>query len=370
MLGTRKARAAKLKPALRPQKSATSGGTAAAARGPALTERAAKGSFSRIMQSKLDSADHSLEKMRKALESALARLSAAGMGEASSIEKTIREILEDSRLTPRQKAARMKSLLEQVQERAAQAHPAEIALKAQTARSAESSRGEREAAAAPAIAEKGQRKTAEVRLSIVDLRKSQAEKGGADSQAARQGGASVPAAEKPASGAFPAPASAAELRQGSPSAHGGGAPRSLTLQTPLERLREMAGSELARSAGIILRNGGGEIRLVLKPESLGSVRVRLNLSDNVIDGKIIVDNPAVKHVLEGSLDSLTRALSAEGFQTASLSVSVGGGGADSRREERDAPAVRRIESARGFTGALADVLEPADWGELLVNLFA
>jgi flagellar hook-length control protein FliK len=131
----------------------------------------------------------------------------------------------------------------------------------------------------------------------------------------------------------------------------------------------MAGSELTRAAGIILRDGGGEIRLVLRPESLGSLRVRLNLTDNGIDGKIIVDNPAVKHIVEASIDSLTRALSADGFQTASLQVSVGGGGGGAAREDREVPAVRRIESVRGFAAATAEA-ETADWGDLLVNLFA
>ena len=137
----------------------------------------------------------------------------------------------------------------------------------------------------------------------------------------------------------------------------------------LERLREMAGSELVRAAGIVLRDGGGEIKLTLKPESLGSVRIRMNLVDNAIEGRIIVDNSAVKHVFEGSLDSLMRALTAEGFQTASLSVSVGGQNADNgRQDDRDAaPRVQRV-SAQGFDRNVPGV-ESLSLGDLLVNLF-
>lgn len=140
----------------------------------------------------------------------------------------------------------------------------------------------------------------------------------------------------------------------------------------LERFREMAGSELTRAAGIILRDGGGEIKLTLKPESLGSVRIRMNLVDNAIEGRIIVDNTAVKHVFEGSLDSLMRALTAEGFQTASLSVSVGGQGADNGRPDREPmPHVRRVnvpEGAAGFDWNMPGV-ESMSLGDLLVNLF-
>lgn len=151
-------------------------------------------------------------------------------------------------------------------------------------------------------------------------------------------------------------------------------PRRQSLPVPaqpagaLERLREMAGSELARAAGIVLRDGGGEIKLLLKPESLGSVRIRMNLVDNAIEGRIIVDNQAVKHVFEGGLGALTRALTAEGFQTASLQVSVGGQGANDERSDKEAaPRVRRVAAA-GFEGNVPGV-ENMSLGDLLVNLF-
>ena len=141
-------------------------------------------------------------------------------------------------------------------------------------------------------------------------------------------------------------------------------------QTPLERLREMAGSELVRASQLVLKDGGGEIRLVLKPESLGSIRVRMNLVDNSIEGRIIVDSSAVKHVLDGSVDALRRALTAEGFQMGSLQVSVGGQDAqsDPRRDRDEAPAeVRRI-AAQGFERSVPGA-QDVSLGDLFVNLF-
>ncbi len=67
--------------------------------------------------------------------------------------------------------------------------------------------------------------------------------------------------------------------------------------TPLERLREMTGSDLVKTAGIVVRDGGGEIRLTLKPESLGSVRIRLSLEDGRIEGRIVVDTPEARRCL-------------------------------------------------------------------------
>jgi len=141
-------------------------------------------------------------------------------------------------------------------------------------------------------------------------------------------------------------------------------------QTPIERLREMAGSELVRASNLVLKDGGGEIRLVLKPESLGSVRIRMNVVDNAIEGRIIVDSAAIKHVFDGSVDALRRALTAEGFQTGSLQVSVGGQNADAedRRRQDEAPAVRRVV-AQGFERNVPGV-ENVSLGDLFVNLFA
>jgi flagellar protein FlbC len=123
-----------------------------------------------------------------------------------------------------------------------------------------------------------------------------------------------------------------------------------------------------RTTGIILKEGGGEIRLVLKPESLGNIRIRMNLVDNAIEGRIIVDNPAVKQVIEGSVDALMRALTAQGFQTGSLSVSVGGQGADTQRQAQEPPAAVRREQAQGFDRSVPG-LEGVSLGDLLVNLF-
>jgi len=140
-------------------------------------------------------------------------------------------------------------------------------------------------------------------------------------------------------------------------------------QTALERFREMAGNELVKATNMVLRDGGGEIRLVLKPESLGSVRIKMHLVDNTIEGKIVVDNQAVKQVIDGNLDSLMRALRAEGFQGATLQVSVGGQNADNGRQaqEERPEAVRRV-TAQGFERNIPGV-ENLSMGDLLVNLF-
>jgi flagellar hook-length control protein FliK len=92
------------------------------------------------------------------------------------------------------------------------------------------------------------------------------------------------------------------------------------------RLADVMKNEMVKHTGLVLKNNGqGEIHLVLKPESLGSVRIKLNLLDNHIVGKIIVDNNTVKQIMEENLGNLETALQQNGYQTASFDVTVAGG---------------------------------------------
>jgi flagellar hook-length control protein FliK len=95
--------------------------------------------------------------------------------------------------------------------------------------------------------------------------------------------------------------------------------------------------EVVKQTGIILKNGGaGEIRLVLKPENLGSVRIRVSLTESSLEGRIVVDNNSVKELVESSLDNLKNALRLEGYQT-NLEVSVGHRRSSNGREQTEAP---------------------------------
>jgi flagellar protein FlbC len=257
-------------------------------------------------------------------------------------------------------------------------HPALVAM----ALSAESLQGPAKAAPAKADDEQARQVTmaasgahraaatpVHAKVMVVDLRRKAAETVNADGGQG-QGGPQGAAADKPspatllvrATGREAPVDAAAKQAPAAPAAHA----------APLDRLREMAGSELLRASTMVLRDGGGEIRLVLKPESLGSVRIRMNVLDNSIDGKIIVDNASVKQVFDGNIDALKRALTAEGFQMGSLQVSVGGQGAgsDARNAEQERhAAVGRVAAAEDFQRSVPGI-EAMSLGELMVNLFA
>jgi flagellar hook-length control protein FliK len=207
---------------------------------------------------------------------------------------------------------------------------------------------------------------AEPRVQVVDLRKKSTAADPPDASRARSAGPSEKGeGSSPTAKPFSEQLGAAEA----PSK-----PTAPARATPLERILEMNGADLVRTAGLVVRDGGGEIRLTLKPESLGSVRIRLSLEDGMVEGRIIVDTPEARQAFEAGLDELTRALHADGFQTGSLSVSVSGGNTNDSRQAAgllgDTITGARL---RASDEALQAAVPPAGWiggGDGLVNVFA
>ncbi|UER67475.1 flagellar hook-length control protein FliK [Borrelia sp. BU AG58] len=78
-------------------------------------------------------------------------------------------------------------------------------------------------------------------------------------------------------------------------------------------------------ARVVLKsNDTGEIRLIIRPKELGSVRINLNLdSGNNLLGRIIVDNQNVRALFEQNMYSISKMLDDNGFNT-SLSLSLAG----------------------------------------------
>ncbi len=95
-----------------------------------------------------------------------------------------------------------------------------------------------------------------------------------------------------------------------------------------ERMRDAWNGEIVQSAHIVLKDGDvGIIRLRLRPESLGNVKIELNLSENNISGRIVVESDAAKNAFERNMNELADAFKQGGFGSAKLEVSVGGGSA-------------------------------------------
>jgi hypothetical protein len=105
-------------------------------------------------------------------------------------------------------------------------------------------------------------------------------------------------------------------------------------QTLARELHENLNGDIVRHASMVLRDKGqGTIRLSLKPESLGNVKIRLEMAENKITGHIVVESEEALRAFEREVRSLEQAFRDSGFEGAELDMSLaqGGGGAGDRR---------------------------------------
>ncbi|GHU97165.1 hypothetical protein FACS189483_02330 [Spirochaetia bacterium] len=92
-------------------------------------------------------------------------------------------------------------------------------------------------------------------------------------------------------------------------------------------LHENVNGDIVRHASVMLRDGGeGTIRLSLKPESLGNVKIRLEMTDNKIAGQIIVESDEALRAFEQEIRALEQAFRDSGFEGASLEMAVAADG--------------------------------------------
>jgi flagellar hook-length control protein FliK len=73
------------------------------------------------------------------------------------------------------------------------------------------------------------------------------------------------------------------------------------------------------------KNGITELRVMLRPESLGEVQLRIKVDGDVVMGKMYVENQQVKHIVEANLQTLKDSLSQHNLTVGSFSVDVNHG---------------------------------------------
>jgi hypothetical protein len=89
--------------------------------------------------------------------------------------------------------------------------------------------------------------------------------------------------------------------------------------------RELRGdlsADIVRQAAIVLRDGGeGTIKLSLKPETLGKVKIHLEMAENRISGHIFVENEEALRAFEQEIHTLEQSFRDSGFE-ASLNAAL------------------------------------------------
>jgi flagellar hook-length control protein FliK len=144
-------------------------------------------------------------------------------------------------------------------------------------------------------------------------------------------------------------------------------------------LHQNLNNDIVRHASVALRDGNeGTIKLALKPESLGNVKIHLELVENKIIGHIVVESEEALRAFQKEISSLEKAFRDSGFEAANLEMSLAsdGRGAENQWQEAEASqflneqfAASRYDAAIEQT-ELPLTLEIYEQGATAINLLA
>ncbi|MCL2209968.1 MAG: flagellar hook-length control protein FliK [Treponema sp.] len=88
-------------------------------------------------------------------------------------------------------------------------------------------------------------------------------------------------------------------------------------------LHQNFNGDIVRHASMALRDGGaGTIRIALHPETLGNVKIQLEMAENKITGRIVVESTEALNAFRKELSSLEQAFRDFGFTSADLNLSL------------------------------------------------
>lgn len=167
----------------------------------------------------------------------------------------------------------------------------------------------------------------------------------------------------------------AERGNGEDAQRPGAAPGTSFSDALARELRENANADIVKHASLVLKDGGeGLLRLSLKPESLGAVKIRLEMADNKIAGHILVESEEALKAFEKELASLEQAFRDGGFDGASLELGVSSDGAKGGNGNPDSGSPRPFFSERLASStydasiAAADIRPATTENETLVNV--
>jgi flagellar hook-length control protein FliK len=93
-------------------------------------------------------------------------------------------------------------------------------------------------------------------------------------------------------------------------------------------------NQLTDKMNVVLKSGITELRVMLRPESLGEVHLKIRLDGDVVMGKMYVENQQVKHIIESNMNVLKDSLAQHNLQTGTFDVNVSHG--DDAREQMQA----------------------------------
>jgi flagellar hook-length control protein FliK len=102
----------------------------------------------------------------------------------------------------------------------------------------------------------------------------------------------------------------------------------------MRQLEESVMTQVAEKLNVAIKTGITEIRVMLRPESLGDVQLKIKVDGDVVTGKMYVESQQVKHIVEANLQTLKDSLSQHNLSVGSFTVDLnqGNGAQDQARD--------------------------------------
>ncbi len=94
---------------------------------------------------------------------------------------------------------------------------------------------------------------------------------------------------------------------------------------PYRTIEESVILQVSQRLSNAVKNGMHEIRLLLRPETLGNVRMTIQMEGDIVMARINVENQQVKQIIESNLQSLKDSLEEQNLQAGAFDVNVNQG---------------------------------------------
>jgi flagellar hook-length control protein FliK len=114
--------------------------------------------------------------------------------------------------------------------------------------------------------------------------------------------------------------------------------------------------EIMKQAQIIMKKGGGEMTVQMKPEGMGHVNLKVSVENGQVQVQMITQNDKVKNMLENGLHELKSSLAAHKLSLESMKIGVQDTSAEKKMDQHQQDAQREAqrEFASGFMGQMRD----------------
>ncbi|MCR4939369.1 MAG: flagellar hook-length control protein FliK [Treponemataceae bacterium] len=149
-----------------------------------------------------------------------------------------------------------------------------------------------------------------------------------------------------------------------------------TFSSMLSKELESSAGDLVKTGSIVLQNNGkGSINLIIHPEELGNVKIKLELSENQISGKILVASQEAYDAFKENISVIKEAFAASGFENGGFELawsgSGNGGNHDQPHQEHQFVQEATLnEQGMAYVDSMPDVAADDYTGSGNVNLVA